>query len=453
MECALRILSLCHAADLTRDGRGVANEIAAPALSLIVTHARFVRRRLSRFSSANNHAVAEAAGLLYAGHLFPELPDAREWFETGIGVLAHEADRQILADGCGAEQTFWYLRFVAQTYLLSANLLETCDDPRVKVIRDAGKRAEEFLLAVASGFGQLPAIGDSDDGHALSLYAAPLQSALTEVTGNPAPELRVFPNGGYSLARSASGNLALLLDHGSLGLASTYVHGHADALSMCVRAGGKDVLIDPGTYTYNGNPRWRAFFRGTSAHNTVVIDGLDQAHQETSFMWSRPFKCTLRHKEITDDGGVWLVATHDGYQSRCGVLHIRALALLADGTLVILDRLTGDGHHILDLHWHTPVDGNLVNSMFLARIGDSDLQLDIEGGETGSVTGREDPALGWQSPGYGIRVPITTLVTRYRGSLPHQFVTTLSFTKSAKQHCHRGIVNQLQEVIHATTPQ
>ena len=65
------------------------------------------------------------------------------------------------------------------------------------------------------------------------------------------------------------------------GMPPLYNHGHADALSITLSVGGKETLVDPGTYRYNGEPEFRKYFKGTRAHNTVTIDGLDQAVQET----------------------------------------------------------------------------------------------------------------------------------------------------------------------------
>ena len=45
------------------------------------------------------------------------------------------------------------------------------------------------------------------------------------------------------------------------------------------------MLIDPGTYTYVADRRWRDWFRGSAAHNTLRIDGLDQASPAGPFRW------------------------------------------------------------------------------------------------------------------------------------------------------------------------
>ena len=65
-------------------------------------------------------------------------------------------------------------------------------------------------------------------------------------------------------------------------------HSHSDTLSIIVRSGDEEILIDPGTYTYTGEPEWRDWFRGSSAHNTIRIDGLDQATIGRALSLDRP---------------------------------------------------------------------------------------------------------------------------------------------------------------------
>ena len=54
-------------------------------------------------------------------------------------------------------------------------------------------------------------------------------------------------------------------------------HSHSDALSLIVRQGDQELLIDPGTYAYVGDAHLRNWFRGSAAHNTIRIGGRDQA--------------------------------------------------------------------------------------------------------------------------------------------------------------------------------
>jgi len=77
----------------------------------------------------------------------------------------------------------------------------------------------------------------------------------------------------------------LVADVGPLGYLSIAAHGHADALAFTLAVSGKEILIDPGTYAYHTQKKWRDYFRGTSAHNTVRVDGMDQSVIGGNFMW------------------------------------------------------------------------------------------------------------------------------------------------------------------------
>ncbi len=87
--------------------------------------------------------------------------------------------------------------------------------------------------------------------------------------------------------------------HGYLAIAA---HAHADALSIEVRCGGVDILADPGTYCYFGEPEWRRYFRSTVAHNTLELDGEDQSLSGGPFLWLRHAPARTVEVVTTDDG-------------------------------------------------------------------------------------------------------------------------------------------------------
>jgi len=94
------------------------------------------------------------------------------------------------------------------------------------------------------------------------------------------PVRRDFPHAGYHVLGEGfetPREVRIVADAGPLGFLSIAAHGHADALSFTLSAGGCPILIDPGTFAYHTERRWRDYFRGTAAHNTVRIDGVDQS--------------------------------------------------------------------------------------------------------------------------------------------------------------------------------
>ena len=107
------------------------------------------------------------------------------------------------------------------------------------------------------------------------------------------------------------------VDAGPHGFLSIAAHAHADALAIEVRVDGVDVLADPGTYCYHGEPAWRAYFRSTAGHDTLELDGRDQSESGGPFLWTRHANTWLLETVGLDGTPVarW-VAEHDGYSRR-----------------------------------------------------------------------------------------------------------------------------------------
>lgn len=421
MECGLRLIAVCHAFDQVRAWLRQPDLVWTSIVRLVEGHADLIRQRVSLHSSLGNHTIAEAAALVYAGLLFPEMPHAAQWRIAGLTLLESESSHQVLADGGGIEQGVWYLQFISDLYGLVTALLEARGELIPDGVQRACSRGRNYLAALTDDAGGLASIGDGDGGYALG----PVLDFSPAGQGRR-PGLTTFEESGYSVLESADSIPArLILDHGPLGMAPCYAHGHADALSVLLRKDGEDVLVDTGTFTYSGDPDWRRYFRGTSAHNTVVVDGLDQAVQETAFQWSSPFNSRLVYRAERAQGETVLIAMHDGYLSRTGVLHWRGIIYRSPGLWVIVDRLTGSGTHEIELNWHLglmPVpDGN----EYVLEGLKSRIRVTVEGGVVSLCRGQTAPILGWRSSSYGAKEPVDVLHVTYQGPLPHDFVTCL----------------------------
>jgi hypothetical protein len=215
-----------------------------------------------------------------------------------------------------------------------------------------------------------------------------------------------------------------VLDHGPLGMRPACGHGHADALSLTLYLNGEVVLIDPGTYGYGLDAEVRGYFRGTRAHNTVVVDEADQALQETSFQWSSPFTAQAALSMDEAAGTVAVLARHDGYAGR-GVVHWRCVFLQPETGFVVHDFISGKGHRTLAAHWHFGVNVHAVNggAQFLAKTTAGEIAIETSGGAPSIVAGATSPMLGWRSPAYGVKHPSPTLRLEHSGDLPHAFTT------------------------------
>lgn len=418
MECALRLIAVCHAVDLARSQLTRPRQVYEALVSIVASHAALISGRLSLYSSAGNHTVAEAAGLIYAGVLFPELAGADRWKRQGLSLLDSELRRQVLDDGGGIEQAFWYLRFITDLGALVAALLRCRGETVPAGLVDRLPRAQRFLSLMEEACGQVPPVGDADDGHALSPWLRCRSETEYEVAKTAIVD---FPDAGYLLWRAAApGRTTVLFDHGPLGMAPAFAHGHADALSVQMWCDGREVLVDTGTFTYTGEPAARRYFRSTAAHNTVIVDDSDQARQTSAFMWAGPCDCELVRIDARP-GLSRALARYRGSFDGDGIIHWRGLSLRDSGSVLVWDFIEGGGAHKLMLAWHValPVEGAGPRW----RLGE-DMILEIHGAdELRSYRGGSHAGPGLRSTGYGRMQPICTITAAARKPLPCQFVT------------------------------
>ncbi len=114
-------------------------------------------------------------------------------------------------------------------------------------------------------FGRLAAESDRNNVQALLYGAEELPN------GRVIPETSVLmKDAGFAILRATGNAVAVRFGkHGGW-------HGHMDKLNIVTYAGGKLFGLDPGSIHY-GVPLHREWYRRTIAHNTVTVDGKDQA--------------------------------------------------------------------------------------------------------------------------------------------------------------------------------
>jgi hypothetical protein len=391
-EVALRLVSWCWVTALLHNSRTFDPDLFRALNRAAYQQVEYILQHPSIHSAANHHRIAEAAGLVLAGVTFPWFIESDRWIETGRAILIREARKQIYPDGVGAEQSVACLQFVLEIYMGVAAVLEQHEMSFPPETIERLTRACLFLQALADDDGTLPDIGDRDDGRAFPLDEAggpcPLPTLLNLaavtldrqdllwptdgfdeavfwLTGNrteppkqqhPVPSesrSQAFTAGGYYILRGPDRSVATF-DCGPLGYLSTAAHGHADALSITLRAYGTPLLIDPGTYAYHEAPAWRSYFRGTRAHNTVTVDGVDQSLIGGPFLWTKHAQAHCHHWVSTEEYD-FVDGSHNGYES-LDVTHRRRLLYLRPHQWVVVDDLKGHGAHQVRQAWHFPCE-------------------------------------------------------------------------------------------------
>ena len=434
------------------------NEFRNNWMQSIYQHCHFISGHWSAYSSANNHLIGEAAGLFIGALTWPCWVDSENWANTAQRILIQEAEKQNYDDGVNREQAISYQQFVFDFLLFSGLAARAAgrdfDDSYWIVL----EKMLEFVGSIMDVGGNVPMIGDADDGYVTQLsrekdfcpYKSMLASGAvlfqredfkqkaghfddkslwlfgtqgqiifnTLAPGNHShqwsPE---FVQGGYYLLGSDFGldsEIKMLVDSGPLGYLSIAAHGHADALSVVLSISGREFLIDPGTYAYHTQEKWRDYFRGTSAHNTLRVDCVDQSMSGGNFMWIKhaAARCLKWDEQPNRQS---FIGRHEGYcRLKDPVTHIRAINFDCTGRFEFIDTLECSAAHSIERFWHFSehCDVNVEeNGTIRAEVNGYHLDIDpVERVEAEIFVGDEKLPLGWVSRRYDLKVPTATVV-------------------------------------------
>lgn len=220
------------------------------------------------------------------------------------------------------------------------------------------------------------------------------------------------------------------MDVGPLGYLSTAAHGHADALAVTLSDGYDELIVDPGTGSYYGNPAWRSAFRGTRAHATVCVDDTDQSEMGGPFYWRRQATTTVHAVDL--ERGI-VDAEHDGYRRLDDPVVHRRLLIAAPGgvTTVVVDLLDGRSVHDVTVSWPLHPDLDVVpadDGHLAVRDGRPVLQLCYAATVPIQVEQRRADCrshLGWLSDRLEARKPAWLLGAHARTALPLAMLSVL----------------------------
>lgn len=423
----------------------------------IARHMQFIEEHLSISRYTNTHLVGEAAALVIGG-LFLRSKHSDRWIQTGLTILDREAFAQVTSDGMHVERSFAYHRFFLDNYYLVSAFLRSNGRDLAPATRAQMVKTTEFLMRTLLPDGTAPAFSDGDDARALwfredapsdyrnllaigaVLFArgdfkaaahGPAEDLLwlmgpgaldtfaaMEAGGVP-DESVAYPDAGYFVLRGGAQSSAMVFDCSPVGHGPSG-HGHADALSYQLYAGGYQFLVDPGTYSYNIDYEWRESFRSTRSHNTLVVDGENQSVPLDRMSWKTMAAARLRAWRTSQWFDI-VDGEHDGYHRLPDpVTHRRVILFIKPATWLVVDIVDARRPHVLEVLYHVRPDCGVHllddgKEALLRSPGGADLHLEVLAGAGAFelVQGDDVERNAWFSPRYGVRQPTTAVRQRW----------------------------------------
>jgi hypothetical protein len=339
-----------------------------------------------------NHLWANGKALWFTGAFL----GIEKIASLGRKIVAEELREQFLPDGGHFELSPMYHSIILEDLLDLINLCQargaSSDAALLPVLQETVGKSLAWLGGIVDEEGDFPLLNDSAQGVAPSYED--LRSCARRLglpaAGEAVDELKV----GSWAGRNFSGYLVLrkapfrlILDTATLGPDYLLGHAHCDMLSVLVDFEGKSVWTDTGVFEYEEGER-RENCRRTSAHNTVVLDGLEQAEIWKSFRVGRrgyPKGLLLEDHAVK--------CSHTGFEIwKRGLAHTRTLRLSDDGFEVI-DRVGGAGKHSYRAFFHF-YPGTKVVSTEKGYLVNDHLSINPSGAESRLTTSEYYPEFG-----------------------------------------------------------
>jgi hypothetical protein len=477
IEMALRVMTCGFAlAILGSGGRPSTPQPPPPpereegVLGLMAQMALHCADNLSLGSSANNHLLAELAGMVFMGAMFPSMTgsaapprqlgeeggrsqsgagpapmkrsgrragsasikSAGGMLDEGLRRLQAEVLRQINPDGTSVEQSFGYVPFIWELLLYPLIAAERAGQTVEPVVKARLRASLEFARALRLPNGTLPQVGDEDDGRILfpadgptrlDLVGNALASWLGAPALSPSADTVAILLTGRSLPAEAADDgccefpdggytvwrdsgLLLTFDHGPLGWGPLAAHGHADALAITLFNNGDPVFVDPGVFAYHEDPEARDRFRSTPYHSTVNFEGRSQSEMLGPFLWGKRATVSPASPWLAGEGGA---GPWSSYQVRwaTGEIHRRAVRL-ADRVIEIRDHVSASGAE-LSFALHPSASVHLEGGAAIVEVGGSQIRVECKGAGPWRI---ED---GEYSPRIGHKEPTKRLAATFEG--------------------------------------
>ena len=454
---------------------------------LIYLHYKFLITHPSRYSSLGNHRVGELTGLIAicSTHTFK---NSDKCLKESLSELTGLMDKLIYCDGFNKEQSTHYQASYINLFLFSFIIAKQYKGYIIpKDVNLKLKKMFESLILLKVKTREFINLGDNDDGELIypfsdnkyNLYESLLNDFSIlynkEIDKSYHFDLRnylLLGDKGYddynrlkskdiisdkkevSLLKDTGcfiineNNVHLLFDVGKIGMPPVMCHGHSDILSFVLYYKELPFIIDSGTFQYNDKyKKYREYFRGVSAHNTISINKRDQAVKGNGMFWmSNPDVKIIDYNLCKESP--FCIATHNGYCNKGEmIIHKRKVDFNNTDSIITINDflfkdddnikvdykklLLSDTHNSFDctfyLNFHPDVKVELKNDFIYAENNGVKIKIEnkLFSKHAKLYFGNKESLHGWFAPSYDKIIPTHSLVCEMNDITKKELVTKI----------------------------
>ena len=329
----------------------------------------------------NNHSLSEAIGLWTISVLWPGLKESPKWKKIGNNMLLKQINELVYDDGSFSQHSVNYHRFYMHLVIWYISLSLANNEKVNQTLKQSLEKSSIWLKTLIVGSeGEVPNYGANDGTLLFHLtnckytdFRPVIQTSeiilnkkkyfndgpwdeeaywLSNINLNSLKNIRTCnDNANYvnqSYKRLSSNNSFLFVNSPAY-----YLHrmNQADMLHIDYWYKGTNLLIDPGTYSYNQPDPWNNSLYKSSVHNTITINEEDHSERVSRFLLL-PWSKSLFNVDVNKDNNKnTYIFKSNSVSQKYKITHIRKIINISKDQWQISDRLVTDQNLKWEINW------------------------------------------------------------------------------------------------------
>ena len=342
------------------------NQIKDEFINNTLYHHYCILLKNLEYQLLGNHLLENAFSLLFGAYYFQD----EILYIKSKKLLIRELNEQILRDGGHYELSPMYHQLIFTRLLDCIQLIQLNtnwkQDNLIVFLLEIAQRMNSWLQNITYRNGDIPMVNDAtfniaSDSSQLFTYSEGLGVQNTNIK---------LSDSGYRKIKF--NNYELFIDVGNIGPDYQPGHAHSDTFSFELYKKNIPIIIDSGISTYDKNAL-RQKERGTSSHNTVQLEGLEQTNVWGGFRVSKRAKIVYLYESKN-----FIKASHNGYFNYVG-LHYRSF-LFNNNSINIIDTFSkkSSTKKFANFHLHNKINVKLIEENIIQLNNDIKIMFNSE---------------------------------------------------------------------------
>lgn len=262
MDVALRALNILWGWHFFKNSSSISASFWEELTCSLYGHAYYLEHNWENFPPTSNHYLSDLIGYFYLCFFFEQFPYFQKQKLWCHAELFKEFGIQIQEDGTSYEGSTHYHILMTELYLHFVILGTIHSLKFSNLFMLKLKKMLQFIEDITDEAGNIVYIGDMDGGKIMTGLENTNKAKRVNYVQH-------YKNFGLTIIKDKGWHITFRNQIYSTHQPSG--HFHEDDLSITVSLNGIPILIDPGSYLYTANPRWRNLFRGYESHNTINV--------------------------------------------------------------------------------------------------------------------------------------------------------------------------------------